>query len=309
MKKKRELTVEVWLRAMERQIEYSKAIGSKAFLEEHSRRINMLGIEGSDFIYELGDVVYEMQIAKAWSDAGKQVYDFDQDFANSILGEKWVDLLPDCIANRPYDCFYMKLPCGKLNEGVVVSVVPTENILGFNPDFFPGVESGKGVYIGGDPASKDGARGRAVINTGEEILCLCSFAISKTFKLMTDDTPLDRYPADLVANGVAYLCSINADIVPSYKPQSNVRRNNAKRRSQATWHEVGYQIGSELRAYNHSVSHGENGGYSVRPHMRRAHWHHFWTGPRLGNRKLVLKWLAPTMVGGKPDTATLHKVG
>jgi hypothetical protein len=38
---------------------------------------------------------------------------------------------------------------------------------------------------------------------------------------------------------------------------------------------------------------------SPRPHYRRAHWHHFWTGPRNvpGERKLILKWLPPIPVG------------
>ena len=31
-----------------------------------------------------------------------------------------------------------------------------------------------------------------------------------------------------------------------------------------------------------------------RPHVRRAHWHGFWSGPRESDaRKLSLKWLPP----------------
>lgn len=37
----------------------------------------------------------------------------------------------------------------------------------------------------------------------------------------------------------------------------------------------------------------------VRPHMRKAHWHHYWTGKRgTPDRKLVLRFLMPTLVGG-----------
>lgn len=313
MARKRELTVEVWNEAMLRQENHARIVGTRAFLAEHEKRLRALEAKGEfDFIYELGDVLYELQIAQAWREAGMQVYDFDPDFATSILDEKWVELLPDCIKYRPCDSFYMKLPCGPQSEGVVVSVTPAEKIIGFDRRLFPGCDE-KGVVFGGDPKSADGPNGRCVVNTGDELLCLCSFAISKTFELMVDDTPVDKYPADLTANGVAYLCSTNADIVPSYEPQRGIRRNNAKRRSQATWNDVGYRIGAELRAWKRKgpASHSGNGaGGSVRPHMRRAHWHHFWVGPRDGERKLVLKWLAPTMVnGGDYERATLHKVG
>ncbi len=33
-------------------------------------------------------------------------------------------------------------------------------------------------------------------------------------------------------------------------------------------------------------------------HPPRAHWHHFWTGPRDGERRLVLRWLHPILVAG-----------
>ena len=296
MEKKRELNVDRWLQAMEREKLYKDRVGQFNYTLAHLMHN-----------HELVNVMFELQMAEMWRDAGMQVYEFDPDFTESILGEKWVDLLPDCIGNRPHDCFYMKLPCGKHNEGTVVNIVNSDNIMGFDPSLFPGIEE-KGVHIGGD--KNFGDEERVVVNTGSEILCLCSFAISKTMELMRDDTPVELYPAQLVANGVAYICSLNADIAESYVPQRNLRRNNAKRRSMAEWHEVGYRIGSELRAYRRAESESrEHQGGTVRPHMRRAHWHHYWTGPRRGDRKLILKWLAPTMVGvGEIECATGHKV-
>jgi len=295
--KKRELNVERWLQAMEREKLYRDRLGQFAYALRHFEQH-----------HEMTDVMYELQMAEFWRDAGMQVYEFDPDFSESILGEEWVDLLPDCINNRPHDCFYMKLPCGKYNEGTVVNIVDSKNIMGFDISLFPGAESGKGVYIGGDKRFSDDER--VVVNTGAEILCLCSFAISKTMELMRDNTPLELYPAQLVANGVAYICSLNADIAESYVPQKSLRRNNAKRRSMAEWHEVGYRIGSELRSYKRAVSATrEHKGGTVRPHMRRAHWQHYWTGPRNGDRKLILRWIRPTMVGfGSIESATGHKV-
>lgn len=42
------------------------------------------------------------------------------------------------------------------------------------------------------------------------------------------------------------------------------------------------------------------------PHMRRAHWHHFWTGPRDGERKLVCHWVPPTFVNAKLATGEMR---
>ena len=42
--------------------------------------------------------------------------------------------------------------------------------------------------------------------------------------------------------------------------------------------------------------------FSPRPHMRRAHYHHFWTGPHDGERKLIVRWLPPIPVNWKDDT-------
>ena len=303
MARKRELTVEKWLRFVEQMGEYTEM---DLFAE-------VFGMDGNadrkEVVYGAARRLYEHQIADAWKKYGMQVYEFDPDFADSILGEEWMGLLPEVIEYAPHECFYMKLPFNGLSEGTLVNVMPCDRILGFNPAFFPGCEDAKGVYIGGDPDSPDGERGRAVVNTGERLFALCSFAIPKEFAHMTDDTPLGLYPPELVANGVAYLCSANADIYKAYEPQPRLKRNNAKRRSAATWHEVGYRIGSELRAYEKAGwGRAPHQGGTVRPHMRRAHWHHYWIGPRDGERRIVLKWLAPTMVGAGIDAATVHKV-
>lgn len=48
------------------------------------------------------------------------------------------------------------------------------------------------------------------------------------------------------------------------------------------------------------TSSGNPTGRTVKPHIRRAHWHRYWIGKRDSEeRKLVLRFLMPTMVGGK----------
>lgn len=77
---------------------------------------------------------------------------------------------------------------------------------------------------------------------------------------------------------------------------------------------VGFRIGATIRkAKAASTAHTEEPGHGSKksPHSRRGHWHHYWTGPRDGERKLVLKWVAPTFINadrGKPDTVVIYPV-
>lgn len=76
---------------------------------------------------------------------------------------------------------------------------------------------------------------------------------------------------------------------------------------------VGVRIGAALRRTAATAPHcgGNTGtGGTVRPHMRRGHWHHYWTGSK-ADRRLVLKWTAPTMVHpeqGSDDNIVVYPV-
>lgn len=73
-----------------------------------------------------------------------------------------------------------------------------------------------------------------------------------------------------------------------------------------TW-EVGWKQGEAFRTAMRSPSQG-GAHASPRPHIRRAHWHHFWEGPRSGARRLVVRWLPPTFVGTGEIIPTVHSI-
>jgi len=59
--------------------------------------------------------------------------------------------------------------------------------------------------------------------------------------------------------------------------------------------EVGKRIGHALRAFSENIGVSDP-NRSVRPHMRRGHWHRYWIGKRnegKKSQKIVFKWLAP----------------
>ena len=66
--------------------------------------------------------------------------------------------------------------------------------------------------------------------------------------------------------------------------------------------DVGRELGAMLREGAEKREPSAPTGRSVRPHLRRGHWHGFWTGPRKENRdqqRFFLKWLPPVFVHGR----------
>lgn len=98
---------------------------------------------------------------------------------------------------------------------------------------------------------------------------------------------------------VLYVCSVNADI--SGTP---VRPKSVKTKRGARWFppgkptvwEVGYREGPILgRALRLASTRDGLASSGVRPHVRRAHYHHYWVGSGV-YRKSELRWLPPIFV-------------
>lgn len=63
---------------------------------------------------------------------------------------------------------------------------------------------------------------------------------------------------------------------------------------------VGYRIGSRLRSARTRAEHGDGTtGRTMRPHVRRAHWHTYRVGPGRTQRRVI--WMAPFLVGAADD--------
>ncbi len=114
-----------------------------------------------------------------------------------------------------------------------------------------------------------------------------------------------------------YLCASASEILARGSGLAHPRLHGvASRRPKApiAW-DVGVRLGAalavaEARAAADGVARGAHA--SPRGHVRRAHWHHYWTGPRdsPARRRLALRWLPP--VGVNLDLGgivpTVHEV-
>lgn len=263
----------------------------------------------------LNGFIVEATVAIKWVQYGMQAYDFDPDFTNSIVGETWAEMLPDVLGYVPHTSFYLKLPHNDTSEGTVVAVVKESEVdFGSMDDLefqeYVSTRSGK-ITLVRHPEMGEDKWAFAYVETQGENYWILRYAIPSTIGYMYDETPLGEYPINLLLNALAYICTANADINTFYMPPKGLKPNpkKDKKRSLVTMHRVGYTIGSQLREYARYASESkEHQGGTVRPHMRRAHWHHYWVGPK-DNRRLELRWLPPVKVGfGELEAVTLHRV-
>ena len=113
-----------------------------------------------------------------------------------------------------------------------------------------------------------------------------------------------------------YVCSDQADIRENpkqkgiYRPRQPGQPIKDKFR-EIDMKDVGVVIGHTLRRAEQESSAPQSNpsadetkqGSHKRPHTRRGHWHHYWTGPKSApeQRKLILKWTHPMLVGGYTD--------
>lgn len=105
---------------------------------------------------------------------------------------------------------------------------------------------------------------------------------------------------------VLYLCSDEPDYSD---PQKRPSRPHAKR-TRKGWRmfapeapriwTIGDELGRKIRDSEKSVR-SKSRKSGVRPHLREAHWHGYWTGPRDGVRRFKYHWLAPIFVGKTND--------
>lgn len=106
---------------------------------------------------------------------------------------------------------------------------------------------------------------------------------------------------------VLYLCTENAEIIdptgkrkqPGNPPPTKVKGGTRQfPTDRVTQWEVAFRLGAALRRGRQEAPEPRGGTHaSPRPHIRTAHWHHFWKGPKSGGlRMLVARWLPPTPV-------------
>lgn len=229
----------------------------------------------------------------------KTIYRFsDEDFYNMLLETEDSEFCRKAVKRLPYDCFFL--------------VSPEPDVVGF----FVYVEIAEAdtliyVVVINDVDEKDLLSYHTMmwIKDGQTI----DEGLRDWYKQSEVTIPEDQIQEALgymttVIKTVYYLSAKNAEIHEIKTSKGNrPKKSDGKPLNLRQWN-IGYRVGNKfIERKPSSKSFGT--GTSPRPHMRRAHWHHFWCGPN--KSVLELKWLAPMLVASKSEddlVSTEHKV-
>lgn len=120
----------------------------------------------------------------------------------------------------------------------------------------------------------------------------------------------DNYVFDVVARLIQlilYICAQNKEIERDPEQEKIVRIPKSPKLIKDKYKEIiKYNCGQETaqiikgiykkgKSINFPYFKSDNTEKSKRPHTRRGHWHHYWVGSQ-DTKKIILKWIAPTLI-------------
>ena len=101
---------------------------------------------------------------------------------------------------------------------------------------------------------------------------------------------------------VLYLCASNADIEENPEQSKIYRFSNGiikDKYREIKIYDVGYKLFDEIdtlkEVEKEPKKHSNSVGASKSPHIRKAHWHHYWVGKE-NEKSKILKWLHPMFI-------------
>lgn len=264
----------------------------------------------------LPDGVFENEVAagtalSAWRQS-KGVYVFERELAESLERTELTTMPTEVVMRMPEHCVYVAADLHLPADGEC----PALQAHGFFAH----------VTLGGDHQrllmvvdSSFGAIGLAIgLEPGIDLI---ASALKESIHPDEQETPEVRRRLAALLRWVLpyllYLCAEEPDIDGT--PRGAVEPTKTRHGTRwfppedvATW-KVGVRLGAVLRKAREEQEREETGEHPhgrPRPHLRRAHFHHYWTGPK-GQRRLVLRWVHQALVNAKgPDdlVATVRPV-
>ena len=238
----------------------------------------------------------------------KVVYNFDSDFLNILCDSEDSVISLEAFNDLPYPCFFVELNRNDL-IGMFIQV----------EQFYDEGYGDNLVSISLACVMEVGDTGTSMVYYPVQV----TVREGDTFKDVADsfvefygeDHEMEESFMTSISEAVKicyYLASKNR-VVKKRKivKEKRVRDVKNHRPVNISYWDVGYRVGADYPNNKKEVTISENsGGFGSmkRPHVRRAHWHHYWVGE--GRTKLELRWIAPTYVKGDSDSVvpTGHKV-
>ena len=254
----------------------------------------------------------------------KEVYVIDEDLKDLLFEQDGeLDVPDEVLLQLPYPCFYVELPN---------TYYRADKIHGFFVTLEYDVNNGdkelKPVFL-----TDDGNIFSYSIHIGaktieESVDMLDKQALENTngdkelkrlaLRAMQDSAETKIFLKQIL-QVILYILAQNAEITPSSEQSFITKRGKTvkDKYSEIRKWDVGIRVGAAIRQQkakeqSRKKEYKESEHQSPRPHMRRGHWHHFWTGPKAQpeERKLILKWLSPMAIAANPEDMpiTFHAV-
>lgn len=235
--------------------------------------------------------------------ANKTIFRFDVDLAAALFEQADdIELPIDVLLRMPYPCVYVAATqqvYGIESKGFFAFVEHDMNYGGMEFRF---------AWIIDDLQTLPGVihiRPNGTISTGLQIakdIIKSQLKESSEYDSYFDEWERNICPAvQRSIQLILYLCAENKD-VSAPQPYTPAYAISGRTIPGVTGVDVGVRVGAAFRhAARLRGAPGSPAGYSVRSHARRGHWHHYWVGPLKGERKLILRWVAPLIVNPDAD--------
>lgn len=268
-----------------------------------------------------------------WSKC-REVYDFNEHLAAELCEEQLPKQVPTAAFDHlPYEIFYVHMPTDMPSLNQATEEPTWHHIDGFavwRETNIEGKEAIMFMSIFDPPYPSKTMTGTPVVIPYSIVtfeLGFETFADVVADSIANDEKAYDiehqrdnskTYEAMFahLINPLLYIISKNADmerITTERVPRNTTERRTERKRHGANTEgviRVGGRIGPALGQYRTSSSNSSKPkGGKTATHIRRGHFHHFWTGKRYENHpgdKLIVHWVDPTIVN--PDTTSVDEV-
>jgi len=247
----------------------------------------------------------------AWLKDAKTIYEFDKTLFETLSDQTDWAVASDTLKRLPFKCAYICMPV-KLTgpQGT-----PMDGFFALKKE-----DAIKCLFVSTDTLAFGQLDIHLSAKTFEESENL---SVKEAQRYGTEfarsPNSVTTRTSKLITQLLLYLCAANADM-QERRPATSAKKTNkatADKRPVRHW-DVGIRVGATIkRNRSYAAQTQRKGGEHKqharpRPHLRRGHWSHFWTGKRdSADRERVLKWIEPVYINAdSPDDlpTTIHKV-
>lgn len=239
----------------------------------------------------------------------KLIYEFDKTLVEELTAQTDLAVASEMLKRLPFECAYIMTP----------------NLFSYNDEPVDGFMCLKRhdvlqiLFVACN--KKDGTMDEGLLD-----IHLDAKTLEESDKL-SQETSVRRglisehAPSTRTGNGIIqlllYLCAANADVQERRSSASTKKATKTTDKRPVRHWDVGIRVGATIkrnRSYTvrttQSADHKQHA--RPRPHLRRGHWSHFWTGKRdSADRERILKWIEPVYINAdSPDDlpTTIHRV-